>query len=77
LKLSAAIRLSPKELVVDGIEKLGIYHIRKPLTFNKKGDIESDDFNVLYYYHNRLENFGLTKRVRWENFKIQVNTPDS
>ena len=72
LKLSSAIRLSPKELVIDGITKLGIYHVRKPLTFNKNGDIESDDFNVLYYYHNRLEDFGLTKRVRWEKFKIDM-----
>ena len=72
LKLSEAVLLSPKELVEDGMKNLGIYHIRKPLTFNKNGDIESDDFSVLYFYHNRLENFGLTKRVRWEHFKIEV-----
>ncbi len=72
LKLSDAVLLSPKELVEDGMKNLGIYHIRKPLTFNKNGDIESDDFSVLYFYHNRLENFGLTKRVRWEHFKIQM-----
>ena len=72
LKLSEAVLLSPKELVEDGMKNLGIYHIRKPLTFNKNGDIESDDFSVLYFYHNRLENFGLTKRVRWEHFKIEM-----
>ena len=72
LKLSEAVLLSPKELVEDGMKNLGIYHIRKPLTFNRNGDIESDDFSVLYFYHNRLENFGLTKRVRWEHFKIEV-----
>ena len=72
LKLSEAVLLSPKELVEDGMKNLGIYHIRKPLTFNRNGDIESDDFSVLYFYHNRLENFGLTKRVRWEHFKIKM-----
>jgi glycerol-3-phosphate O-acyltransferase len=72
LKLSEAVLLSPKELVEDGMKNLGIYHIRKPLTFNRNGDIESDDFSVLYFYHNRLENFGLTKRVRWEHFKIEM-----
>lgn len=72
LKLSEAILMTPEELVMDGMKNLGIYHVRKPLTFNKKGDIESDDFNLLYYYHNRLENFGLTKRVRWDNFKIKL-----
>jgi glycerol-3-phosphate O-acyltransferase len=72
LKLSDAIRLSPRELVEDGINNLGLFHVRKPLIFNKKGDIESDDFATLFYYNNRLENFGLNKRVRWENYKIEV-----
>ncbi len=72
LKLSEVIRLPAKELLEDGIKNLGIYHVRKPLMFNKKGDIESDDFSTLFYYHNRLENFGLTKRVRWENYKTEI-----
>jgi glycerol-3-phosphate O-acyltransferase len=72
LKLSEAVRLPVNELVEDGIKNLGIYHVKKPLTFNKKGDVVSDEFYVLYYYHNRLENFGLTKRVRWENFKMET-----
>jgi glycerol-3-phosphate O-acyltransferase len=72
LKLSDAIRLSPEELVQDGVKNLGVYHVRKPLLFNKKGDLESDDFNVLFFYHNRLENFGLAKRVKWDKFKLVV-----
>jgi glycerol-3-phosphate O-acyltransferase len=72
LKLSNAIRLSPAELVQDGVKNLGVYHVRKPLLFNRKGDLESDEFNVLFFYHNRLENFGLTKRVKWDKFKLVV-----
>ncbi len=72
LKLSDVINLSPKELLEDGIKNLGIYHVRKPLMFNKNGDIESDDFSTLFYYHNRLENFGLTKRVHWERYKTEI-----
>jgi glycerol-3-phosphate O-acyltransferase len=72
LKLSDAIRLSAAELVEDGMKNLGVYHARKPLLFNKKGDIESDDFSTLFYYHNRLENFGLTKRVRWDKYKLEM-----
>ncbi len=72
LKLSDSIRLSPEELVQDGVKNLGVYHVRKPLLFNKKGDLESDDFNVLFFYHNRLENFSLAKRVKWEKFKLVV-----
>jgi glycerol-3-phosphate O-acyltransferase len=70
LKLSDAALLPPDELVKDGMKNLGVYHVRKPLIFNKKGDLESDDFYTLFYYHNRLENFGLTKRVRWDDYKI-------
>jgi glycerol-3-phosphate O-acyltransferase len=72
LKLSDAIRLSPEELVQDGLKNLGVYHVRKPLLFNRNGDLESDDFNVLFFYHNRLENFGLAKRVKWDKFKLVV-----
>ena len=72
LKLSEAVRLSVRELVDDGLKNLGIYHVKKPLAFNKKGDIISDEFYTLYYYHNRLENFGLTKRVKWEFFKMET-----
>jgi glycerol-3-phosphate O-acyltransferase len=70
LKLSDAIRLSPEELVQDGVKNLGVYHVRKPLLFDRKGDLESDDFNVLFFYHNRLENFNLAKRVKWDTFKL-------
>ena len=77
LKLSAAIHLSPSELLTDGINNLGIYHARKPLMFNKKGDIESDDFSTLFYYHNRLENYGLTKRIKWEKYRIEVQMEES
>ena len=76
LKLSSAVHLSADELVQDGLKNLGIYHIRKPLLINDKKDIESDDFSTLYYYHNRLENFGLTKRVRWEKYKIELKIED-
>jgi glycerol-3-phosphate O-acyltransferase len=76
LKLYSTVRLSPADLVQDGLKNLGIYHIRKPLLINAKEDIESDDFSTLFYYHNRLENFGLTKRVRWEKFKIELKIED-
>jgi glycerol-3-phosphate O-acyltransferase len=72
LKLSEAIHLTPEELVKDGMKNLGIYHVRKPLTFNKKGDIESEEFNTLFYYHNRLDNFGLNKKIKWEDFPIET-----
>ncbi len=72
LKLSEAAKLSPDELLKDGLKNLGVFHVQKPLYLNQEGDVESQDFPTLYYYHNRLENYGLTKRVDWEKYKVTV-----
>ncbi|MBR9921745.1 MAG: glycerol acyltransferase [Bacteroidetes bacterium] len=58
IKLSKQIRLSAVELLKDGIKNLGVFHPNKPLKFNKKGNIVSDEFKLLYFYHNRLSNYG-------------------
>jgi glycerol-3-phosphate O-acyltransferase len=72
LKLSEQLRWETEKLVQDGIENLGIYHAQKPLRFNKEGDIISENFKCLFYYHNRLENYGLQKAVRWEQYKMTI-----
>ena len=74
LKLSSAIRLSAEELGMDGLKNLGVFHVRKPLYVNGDGDIESQDFPTLYYYHNRLENFGLAKRVDWGAYSVGLKS---
>jgi glycerol-3-phosphate O-acyltransferase len=61
-----------------GMKNLGVYHNTKPLTMNKKGEIESQSFKLLYYYHNRLENYNLIKHVHWnENLlaEAMASTP--
>jgi glycerol-3-phosphate O-acyltransferase len=72
LKLSEQISLPTEQLIRDGVRNLGVFHVKAPLKFNKAGDLESDDFHTLYYYHNHLENYGLTKRVEWKNFKLKT-----
>lgn len=71
LKLSEQIKWDTDKLIRDGVMHLGVYHIKKPLSFNKDGDIISDDLNVLYFYHNRLENYGLSKKIRWDQFLLK------
>jgi len=46
-----------------GIKNVGMYHTHKPLGKNKKGDIITHDLNKLYYYHNRLDRYGLEKYI--------------
>ncbi len=61
--LSKEISLPTKELIENGIQNLGVFHSRKPLKFTKNGQIASEDFNTLLFYHNRLENYNLDKVV--------------
>lgn len=59
IKLSGLIHGDIETLIKDGIKNSGMYHSSKPLKYNKDGRIISQDFKVLYFYHNRLENYGL------------------
>jgi len=72
IKLAPELLQSPADVVRDGIKNLGIYHTEKPLQFTKDGDIISSDFRVLYFYHNRLENYGLDRAVHWKAEEIEV-----
>ncbi len=45
-----------------GLENVGMYHAQRPLV--RKGDkIIIQDMNTLYYYHNRMEGYGLEKYI--------------
>jgi glycerol-3-phosphate O-acyltransferase len=46
-----------------GMENVGIFHLKRPLRFNKEGNIITQDFNLLYYYHNRLVGYDLEKSI--------------
>jgi glycerol-3-phosphate O-acyltransferase len=46
-----------------GIDNVGIFHLRRPLLKNKKGNIITQDLSLLYYYHNRLAGYDLEKII--------------
>lgn len=66
IKLSEQIYWETDQLAKDGIKHMGNYHLQKPLYFNKQGTLISDSFKVLYYYHNRLENYDLEHKIQWK-----------
>ncbi len=72
IKLSDEVRWPAPDLVRHGVNKLGIFHREKPLYFVKNEAIVSSNFRVLYFYHNRLENYGLEKYVHWKSEEIEV-----
>ncbi|UII29397.1 1-acyl-sn-glycerol-3-phosphate acyltransferase [Fulvivirga maritima] len=51
------------EVIKLGISNVGMYHTKRPLMFNKKGDIITQDMATLYYYHNRTDGYGLEEYI--------------
>jgi glycerol-3-phosphate O-acyltransferase len=72
IKLSPKVKLTPKEIVELGVKNLGVFHRDMPLLFDKEGNIVSQSFTTLYYYHNRLSNYNLEKFVKWKAEEIEV-----
>ena len=72
IRLAPEIHRSPEDVVRDGVKNLGIFHAEKPLSLTKEGHIVSSNFRVLYFYHNRLNNYELQKAVRWSDAEIEV-----
>jgi len=72
IKLSPEIHFRAPEVVRHGVKKLGMFHREKPLGFTKGEDIVSSNFRVLYFYHNRLKNYGLENSVQWKSEEIEV-----
>lgn len=64
-KANYATHLKGKvDLVIShGLENVGIFHLKRPLLMNKKGNIITRDLNTLYYYHNRLVGYDLEKLI--------------
>jgi glycerol-3-phosphate O-acyltransferase len=64
-KVNHATHLKGKiDLVIrHGLENVGIFHLKRPLLYNKEGNIITQDLNLLYYYHNRLVGYDLEKFI--------------
>lgn len=65
LKLQEIVRSgSLEELIAHGIKNCGAFHVKKVLKRDREGDITSEDMNLLYYYHNRLDCYGLERFIQ-------------
>ncbi len=54
----------PLAVIVDtGLNNLGMYHAKRPLLRNEKGEVITQDLNLLYFYHNRLVGYNLDRHV--------------
>jgi glycerol-3-phosphate O-acyltransferase len=48
-------------IISHGLANLGMYHAKRPLIKNGKGEIVTEDLSLLYFYHNRLDGYDLEK----------------
>lgn len=54
------------KLINEGISKLGIYHSVRVLKPGKNDELVCEDIRLLYFYHNRLINYGFEELMSWE-----------
>jgi glycerol-3-phosphate O-acyltransferase len=66
IQLSEQIHWNTDQLIHDGIQRMGNYHLQKPLRYNKQKELVSENFKILYFYHNRLKNYNLEDKILWK-----------
>lgn len=54
---------SVDEIIKHGVENLGAYHNKQPLTYQENESVGTEHLNLLYFYHNRLEGYELEAYV--------------
>lgn len=52
-----------RDIFIDGLANLGVYHAKPPIVTTKKGDLMVRDMWTLLYYHNRLMGYGLETKM--------------
>jgi glycerol-3-phosphate O-acyltransferase len=55
--------LEMEDIIDQGIRNVCMYHGLRPIYKTKEGNISSEDLKLLYFYHNRLEGYGLQKCI--------------
>jgi glycerol-3-phosphate O-acyltransferase len=56
--------LSVERIIELGIRHLGLYNTKRPLKMKEDGSVVTEDFTLLYFYHNRMEGYGLAKLIQ-------------
>ena len=74
IRLSDEIKLETGALIENGIKNLGTYHPSRPLKI-KDNKVISEDIKLLFFYHNRLENYKMHRLINWEETNVKVLMP--
>jgi glycerol-3-phosphate O-acyltransferase len=61
VQIAPHMKMDIDSIIDHGLANVGMYHAKRPLVKNSMGNIETQDLNLLYYYHNRLHGYDLEK----------------
>ena len=62
IDVNEKFRSTADESIIYGLNNVGMYHAKRPL-IKSKDEIMILNASTLYYYHNRLEGYGLEKYI--------------
>ena len=69
VKLHGRVHGDVSVLIDHGVKNLGAFHAFKPLTYSRDKDyLFAQDYKLLFYYHNRMDAYGLDKKLDWQSF---------
>lgn len=72
IRLSGVFDGSVEDILKDGLGNIGVYHAERPLYLDKRGRVKSENFKLLYFYHNRLDGYRLTEKVAWDQLQVSI-----
>ena len=62
--LSHEIRFTTEKLIENGMNNINMFHANSPILKSLDGSYYyTEDIKLLFYYHNRLEGYGLQKLI--------------
>jgi glycerol-3-phosphate O-acyltransferase len=64
IRVGNSLKSGNKEKIIQtGVNNVGTFHAKRPLLFNRKGNVVTKDLKTLYYYRNRLDGYDLEKYI--------------
>lgn len=63
VRLAEHLDTNPAQILLHGIQHLGLYNDKRPLYLGDDGFVHSQSLSLLHFYYNRLTGYGLEKFV--------------
>lgn len=65
-----------RDIIDHAVKNVGIYHVQRVI-YIERDYIRTDNLKLLYYYHNKLRNYGMESEIDWQITKQLIGEPIS